>query len=295
MFGAQVDAALLPTGSEDAWVKFCFMRGVSTGNSILYIRADDTNDFGAGAGPDLSSTWETSTVAITLRASHGDVVIPGPEHWSTSDIEEPYAGVLPTDTRALVQTWLDNLPSGASVTLILDDGVSDATDITLRAQVSTGTPRILAQLDVTPPDEIELRARVSTGTPRILAQLNITPPIELRAQVSTGTPRILARLSLTPPIELRAQVSTGTPRILARLSLTPPIKLRARISTGTPRIRAQLARVSHRSPTTSTFEPAFQQERHESALNWTHRSPTTSTFEPAFQRERHGFTHDWTS
>ena len=235
-------------------MRLCFLLGAvpvfvkevransAAGNTLFYTRSDDTDNTGFfDAGPDLSSTWETSTVAITLRGTHGDVVMPGPESWSTSDIDEPYTGILPADTRTLLASWLADYVSGSSVTLILDDGVpvnvapnfaddtGDAVSWTVGVAIgtitvpeATGTPTPTYAVQGSLPGGIAFNAstRQITGTPTGAGSGTIT----IRATNSEGMDdwSVSYAATVADPLPLAISAGTGSGSVSVALAKTPP-------------------------------------------------------------------------
>ena len=99
-------------------------------SAALYLNAKSATPDGSNAfdsGDDLNDEWEASAAALTLTATNGTIVFPGPAHadTATSDDAEPYSW-SPHDASALT-AWIIGYtgltPSArANVTITLDDG-----------------------------------------------------------------------------------------------------------------------------------------------------------------------------
>lgn len=60
------------------WPGLITLGSFSVRNRILFYITDGTQNLGGGSGDDLSDAWETSTLAITIRAGNLELVIGGP-------------------------------------------------------------------------------------------------------------------------------------------------------------------------------------------------------------------------
>lgn len=117
------DVSGLATGGGPASLTRFMMRPTAQGRVLMQIN-------GSGAGPDLTSAWEASPVALTLRV-HGvsDLVIPGPAHPSSANLDstEPYGWRVSASSVAAHAAWraafLALPPEQQAATLVLDDGV----------------------------------------------------------------------------------------------------------------------------------------------------------------------------
>ena len=111
----------LTEGSDTAYLGDLQFEGSNSSSFFTLVVPDD---FAPGmfesSNIQMTSEWEVFASAITLRAAHGDLVIPGPQAWG--DSMQPYTGVLPADVRTALDTWVGNLADRSAVTLILDDG-----------------------------------------------------------------------------------------------------------------------------------------------------------------------------
>ena len=186
-------------------------------------------------GADLSSTWESSSKAITLVDANGlRVTIGGPTSGgtSTSDASEPYTWFPSGGQRSNLINWFNNKASG-NVTLILDDGAAQP----IRVQFGTEhNVQANGNLVVIPPADI----RVQFGTDhdiRASGNVVVEPPNENTVIVQFGTDhaiRASGNVVVTPPTETAIRVQFGTNhnvRANGSVEVIPPTPVRVRFGT----------------------------------------------------------------
>ena len=121
----------IPTTLGSGFLRQFFFRTV---NAAIFLRISQT-DFGDGvqAGPDLTSAWEQSDVAITLDAPGLSYTIGGPNSSDSliADSTEPYSWSLAaselTAIGEFIAAWNSLTDADkATTTLTLDDGADIA-------------------------------------------------------------------------------------------------------------------------------------------------------------------------
>ena len=94
------DVSILRDGAGTAFLRFVSMTNVGASVRTAALRvSEDSDGFPGTAGPDLSSAWEGSATALTLRApTLPDLVVigPGSAGLESTDTTEPYQWRLST-------------------------------------------------------------------------------------------------------------------------------------------------------------------------------------------------------
>ena len=120
--GFPVDPGLLE-GDGPAFVKVLRLR--DNAPSYLWLADNDgANEFGFGAGPEMTPAFEGYAEAITLSASHGSVSVGGPGLagvGASPDPMETYTWSLSTADQAALVSWLAGLDADDAVAATLRD------------------------------------------------------------------------------------------------------------------------------------------------------------------------------
>lgn len=123
------DVSDLRASAGCAHLTSLLIRPLANGRVVVQVR-ETLPGRGAGGGPDLTTAWEQSPHALTLRAPGvSDLVIPGPDHASSAnrDTTEPYGWRVAAASIAAHTAWrtafLALTPAQRQAAqLILDDG-----------------------------------------------------------------------------------------------------------------------------------------------------------------------------
>ena len=290
---------------------------VRAGNvSSTFRVTDDDAEPTTNVGPELTSVWETSPVAITITSGGQSIVLKGPNHPDNSnqDPTEPYH--WNPDNQTEIQNWITayralTSAQQATTTLTLDDGVERTGSVS----VDTGSPTVAISADRTSPQVRSASISVATGATNIaVSAARIAKRIAL-ASILTGAPAVSVVADRTVPQTRVASVSintgvpataisadrtsqgarvasvsilTAAPSIAISADRTPPQSRSASIAitTGAPSTAAFATRASIPDPTpvqTRSASIAILTSAPTTEVHATRASPSTPT--PAVGQE----------
>lgn len=123
--GLLIPGTLLANTSDTAYLRFMFLRWNQSNQQFRLDSVDSGS--GSGSGPEMSSAWESSAVALTISDGTNSLTVKGPSHpdSSPSDDDEPYSWNVPSADQMAIEAFFNSYDGTSDLTLTLDDGLRD--------------------------------------------------------------------------------------------------------------------------------------------------------------------------